>query len=55
MKVLLAIIAFMALAVIGLEPCPTEDSTLCYWDSASRGNGKGISFIAITEDFRISY
>lgn len=32
MKALLAIIAFLVVAVIGLEPCPTEDSTLCYWD-----------------------
>lgn len=34
-------------------PCLTEDSTWCYWDSQTMGNGQGQSFIAITEEFRI--
>jgi hypothetical protein len=29
-----------------LPPCPTEDSTGCYWDAALAGNGRGESFIA---------
>lgn len=29
-----------------LPPCPTEDSTHCYWDSSERGNGIGQDFIA---------
>lgn len=28
-----------------LPPCPTEDSTNCYWDAEHRGNGVGTSFI----------
>ena len=36
-----------------LDPCPTEDSTMCYWDGNSRGNKTGVSFIALTEDLRI--
>lgn len=24
-----------------LPPCPTEDSTGCYWDAQTRGNGRG--------------
>lgn len=28
-----------------LQPCATEDSTDCYWDAESRGNGDGIPFI----------
>ncbi len=28
-------------------PCATEDSNGCYWDAAARGNGEGISFIAL--------
>lgn len=29
-----------------LPPCPTEDSTGCYWDAATQGNGVGTSFVA---------
>ena len=29
--------------------CPTEDSTYCLWDSSTRGNGSGTSFIAFGE------
>jgi len=28
-----------------LAPCPTEDSTGCYWDAAAQGNGVGTSFV----------
>jgi hypothetical protein len=34
-------------------PCEREDSTMCYWDSNTRGNGQGQSYISITEQFRI--
>lgn len=27
-----------------LPPCPTEDSTDCYWDATVHGNGTGQSF-----------
>lgn len=30
-----------------LDPCPTEDSTNCYWDAQTAGNGHGQSFIDI--------
>lgn len=32
-----------------LEPCPTEDSTNCYWDATTQGNGAGTSFEAPPE------
>lgn len=34
---------------VQVTPCPTEDSTWCYWDATSRGNGNGESFIALWE------
>lgn len=31
------------------DPCETEDqSTPCYWDASTRGNGQGRSFIVTT-------
>lgn len=30
-----------------MAPCPLEDSTNCYWDASSSGNGVGSSFIDI--------
>lgn len=30
-----------------LAPCPTEDSTNCYWDASIQGNGTGQSFANI--------
>lgn len=30
-----------------LPACETEDSSNCYWDAATRGNGEGISFYDI--------
>ena len=30
-----------------LTPCPTEDSTGCYWDASIRGNKVGQSFVNI--------
>jgi hypothetical protein len=28
-------------------PCPTEDSTNCYWDAQTQGNGRGTSSLRI--------
>lgn len=28
-------------ANLSLPPCPTEDSTHCYWDADTMGNGQG--------------
>lgn len=33
------------IALVGLPPCPTEDSANCYWDAQTMGNGHGSSFI----------
>lgn len=30
-----------------MPPCPTEDSSGCYWDAAANGNGEGISFVVL--------
>jgi hypothetical protein len=46
---------FLIAILISLFPaCPTEDSTLCYWDGA-RGNGIGNSYIALSEDMAITF
>lgn len=29
-----------------LPPCPTEDSTHCYWDASEQGNGLGEDFVS---------
>lgn len=31
-----------------LEPCPTEDSTQCYWDADTMGNGRGNDLVTVT-------
>lgn len=31
-------------ATRALPPCPTEDSSGCFWDAGRRGNGRGYSF-----------
>jgi hypothetical protein len=51
----LALSALVLGAIPVLTPCATEDSTLCNWDSATRGNGKGSSFISLTDDWKVSY
>lgn len=51
----LAAVAMMLGAVPVVTPCPTEDSTLCYWDSSTHGNGLGLSYVALTEDVRLYY
>lgn len=32
-----------------LPACKSETSTLCYWDAAKRGNGKGRSFVTLSQ------
>lgn len=39
--------------ISGIPPCATEDSTCCYWDAASMGDGNGLSFIALTEGIAV--
>lgn len=37
------------------EPCAEEDQTTpCYWDASTRGNGEGRSFI-VTESGKVVY
>lgn len=48
--VMVAICLVIILDPHNWEPCPTEDSTNCYWDAGTRGNGEGQSFIAFTDD-----
>lgn len=38
-------LAMLAL-VLGL--CETEDSTNCVWNAQIQGNGRGVSFVAVT-------
>lgn len=42
--VMVAVSAFVSVA--SLPPCATEDSTACYWNAETMGNGRGDSFIA---------
>ena len=30
-----------------LPPCATEDSTGCYWDAGTRGNGQGSDVVTL--------
>ena len=32
-----------------LPACATEDSTWCYWDASTRGNGIGTSFVTLLD------
>lgn len=42
--------AIILAALLHLFPaCPTEDSNRCGWDAATSGNGRGASFIALTD------
>lgn len=36
-----------------LPPCATEDSTQCYWDAQTMGNGRGRSFIALDDGLTV--
>lgn len=38
------VLALTMPSVPALPPCPTEDSTACYWDAQQHGNGDGRSF-----------
>lgn len=55
MKTLAALTLAIGCAVTGTAlhitstPCPTEDSTLCFWDGSTRGNQTGVSYVALTE------
>lgn len=59
MKALAAILLLCWVATTGAAlhivatPCPTEDSTLCYWDGDTRGNKTGISFVSLTETLKV--
>lgn len=46
-------VVFGFMAAASIPACPTEDSTGCYWDASTQGNGNGRSFVAITDDFII--
>lgn len=41
-----ALLMLLALAA-PLPPCAFEDSSWCYWNAATMGNGSGRSFIAL--------
>lgn len=43
MEFLLAILVYL------LPACEAEDSTNCYWDASTQGNGVGSSFLAIND------
>lgn len=41
--------ALIALLLHMFPACPTEDSAGCGWNAQTQGNGRGKSFIAITD------
>lgn len=45
----LAVLVGAALGVGAMPPCLSEDSTGCYWNARTMGNGEGRSFVAIGE------
>jgi hypothetical protein len=56
MKALFAALLLLpaaGLLQISATPCPTEDSTGCYWHGDSRGNTTGQSYLSLTEQIQI--
>lgn len=47
------LLTFLAM-LLHVPACETEDSTGCYWNAASMGNGTGVSFLSLTETVRIT-
>ena len=43
------LMAMPKLGTIQLTACQTEDSTNCYWDAGTRGNGTGVPFVTIDD------
>jgi hypothetical protein len=46
------LLTFLAM-LLHVPACETEDSTACYWNAASQGNGVGSSFLSLTDTVRI--
>lgn len=49
--VMVVLIAVIAIDPHNWEPCPTEDSSHCYWDGGSNGEGK--RFVSLSDDIII--
>ena len=49
----MAVLALLAIVLITLGPCESEDSVMCYWDGGT--NGTGTSYISITETVAITF
>ena len=45
----------LLLSMLSFQPCATEDSTNCYWNSSERGNGEGTSFIAFNDSTSLHF
>ena len=43
-----ALIVFVITGGGTLQNCPAEDSTNCYWNAATQGNGEGRNFIDLS-------
>lgn len=37
----------VAVLLLALPPCPTEDSANCGWNATTQGNGVGTSFVNV--------
>ncbi len=45
----MVLVLALILALLG-NPCPAEDSNMCYWDASTRGNGQGHSFVTLWDN-----
>lgn len=52
-RAFMAVLALLAIVLITLGPCESEDSVMCYWDGGT--NGTGTSYISITETVAITF
>lgn len=50
---MIAGLALLGGTAVAMTPCQTEDSTMCYWDAGTSGDGYGTSFVSITDDIVI--
>lgn len=48
---ILLVLSLLIPVAYAFHPCESEDSTFCYWDGGS--NGQGTRFIALTEELVI--
>lgn len=46
-SLMMGCLMLMVWGFINIQPCQYEDSSNCYWDAKTMGNGQGRSFVDI--------